>query len=127
MTAAQPDSNPWLRRNQFPLHSNCNPDCPEESYLWALVGIPKTNGAPMVVPFMKMISAHLHSLFGPPPPPRLKYRPPSGRDSNWMTGVGKWVPLDEPEPEKPTIQKVVAGMSQADRAEFAKYLGLDPK
>lgn len=119
------DTNPWLHRNQFPLRVNCNPNCPEESYLWALMGIPGTSGAPQVVMFAKLTSAHLYRLFGPPPEPALKYRPPSGRDSNWMTGVGKWVPLDEPEPEKPTIQKVVAQMSQADRAEFAKYLGLD--
>ncbi len=41
-----------------------------------------------------------------------------------MTGVGTWVPLDAPEPEGPTIQKVVAGLSQAARAEWKKYLGM---
>lgn len=95
------DSSPWLRGNQFPVREACNPYCPDESWLWCLMGAPGTNGAPSILPIptAMVYSRHLYALFGPAPnTPRLKYRPPSGRDSNWMTGVGTWVDIDEPDP-----------------------------
>ncbi|MBM7280373.1 DUF2744 domain-containing protein [Gordonia rubripertincta] len=96
------NSDPWLRGNQFPVRDACNPYCPDESWLWCLMGAPGTNGAPSIIPIptAMVYSSHLYRLFGPPPEPALKYRPPAGRDSNWMTGVGTWVDVDEPDPPR---------------------------
>ncbi|MGP3708479.1 phage gene 29 protein family protein [Gordonia paraffinivorans] len=97
------DDSPWLRSNQFPVKDACNPYCPDESWLWCLMGAPGTNGAPSILPIptAQVYSRHLFNLFGPPPKnPKLKFRPPSGREPNWMTAVGTWVPIDEPDPPR---------------------------
>ena len=132
------DPSPWLKSSQFPVRAACNPWCPDESWLWTMAGIPGTNGAPFImnIPYLRVVSRHLFNLFGPPPKDAaLKYRPPTGREPNWMTAPGTWVPIDAPDPQQQRLMDRVPfdvqvqlkkeALASMSRDEIAETLGVE--
>lgn len=89
------------------------------------VALPGIKGAPLLLPmsFWRMVSKHLYELGA-----RLtgeqtkKFQPPATGDAHWVTGTGKWVPMDTPEPERSTAEDVVRHLSLKDRSQLAQAL-----
>ena len=48
----------------FPTRENCNPDNPEEAFLWMFVALPHVKGGPLMMPveFYRLVSKRLWEL-----------------------------------------------------------------
>lgn len=113
-----------------------NPDNPEERFLSVLQFIPIGFGADaggrnrIVWPeaITRAISKHLTECGVPPVDPALatkKIRPPGRGEQHPLNGMGDWVGVDEPEPEKIKIQDPVS-MTVREReaqVERLRYMG----
>ena len=109
----------------FPTRDNCNPDDPEEAFLWMLVALPYQQGAQLVMPisYLRFISKRLWECGARPvSEPIIKYRPPTGSEPNWMTSPGRWVDVGEELPEPTPMSKAVAALTQPQRAELLAEL-----
>lgn len=114
-----------MERGDFPLQRDCKPKKPDEFAAWALVALPHMNGAalPMSSEYLQMVSKHLwecgfrwNQRYQ-----KIKWRAPSVGDPHWLTNPGRWVKIDEPEPEGqegPTMVDVLSAMRQADERGF---------
>ena len=110
---------------KFPLRENCDPDNPEEAFLWMLVALPYQQGAQLVMPiaYLKMISKRLWDCGArPASSPVIKYRPPTGVEPNWMTSPGRWVDVDSELPEPTTMSQAVAALTGPQKAELLAEL-----
>lgn len=116
----------------LPTRENCDLENPEEMFLWMFVALPGVKGAPMlmVMEYYRLVSQRLYDLgarlaceeCGHATAPTLKYQLPRSGDPHWISGMGKWVTLDTPDLDEPTITTVVAALSPADKAAFHKEL-----
>lgn len=85
----------------IPLQSACNPDDPEEHFLWATVGLAgPTSHAPLILPVAvgRKWSNHLHDcgFRHHPELQKIKYLPPPA-GTNWVVGsAGRWVDINTP-------------------------------
>lgn len=86
--------------SNIPLQQDCDPNDPEEAFLWMFSGLPGMEAqAPMLVPpqwarqwskRMWDAGARWHPEFQ-----TIKYVPPSSQQ-HWLAGAGgKWVPIDQ--------------------------------
>ncbi|QFG13144.1 minor tail protein [Gordonia phage SteamedHams] len=119
-----------MKRGDFPVQSECDPKNPKEFAAWALVALPHMNGAalPMSSEYIQLVSEHLwnagfrwHRKHQ-----KIKWRPPAAGDKHWLTNPGRWVPMNEPDPE-PKDQSVdmltvLRAMKQADEGDFFKAI-----
>lgn len=114
---------------QFPTVENSDPNNPDEFAVWALVGLPGQNGAPLPLPvkILRMISRRLWDLgFRYHPELRtLKYRKPRGTDPNWLTAPGRWVPIDEPDEDGESPEASAKKLTPEQKAALRKRFGLD--
>lgn len=111
--------------NGFPLRENCNPDNPEEAFLWMLVALPYQTGAQLVMPveYLQLISKRLWDCGArPTAEPIIKYRPPSGSEPNWMSAPGRWVKASDPDPKPNPVRQAVAALTMQQRAELLAEL-----
>jgi len=117
---------------ELPTRENCDLHDPEEMFLWMFVALPGIKGAPLLLPmaFWRKVSKHLYELgvrlacerCGHATPPTKKLQPPADGDAHWVTGTGKWVPLDTPIPRKDTAKDVARRLSQKKRADLMRAL-----
>ncbi|MFD4294131.1 DUF2744 domain-containing protein [Rhodococcus sp. NPDC058532] len=98
-----------MRDNELPTIDKCDLSDPEEVFLWTYLGLPDVIGAPLVwpIPFWRKVSKHQIDCglmlqcpsCGHREPPKIKYRIDATEDL-MMGGGGRWVPADEPDPER---------------------------
>lgn len=103
----------------MPTQETCDPEAPDEFAVWAMVGLPGMNGAPLPFPvaYLRMISQRLwdcgfrwHSELQ-----TIKYKRPA-TDEHWLTNPGSWVPIGEQVDEpslKDWVQSLPVGYRQA--------------
>lgn len=123
--AAEDDGLPTIER--------CDLTDPEESALWALIGLPDVNGAPVMVgfPHLRTISARIEAcgFRYHPELATIKYRAPAVAPSTPFGDQGQWVPIDDPDPEpdplgaqldqiRPEVQREVARRMQEQHPEW---------
>ena len=117
-----------MDRGDFPTQDICNPKKPDEFAAWALVALPRINGAalPMSSEYMQEVSDHLwkcgfrwHRKYQ-----QIKWRAPSTTDPHWLTNPGRWVPINEPDPPQrgPDMVAVLRAMKKADEGNFLAAL-----
>lgn len=109
----------------FPTRENCDPTNPYQAFLWMLVAMPYQNGGPLVMPvsYLQLVSKRLWDCGARPAEgPSIKYRPPSGTEPNWMTAPGRWVDINEPDPETNPVKQAVSALTQQQKAELLKEL-----
>lgn len=113
-----------MPRGEFPLAHLCNPHCPEESWLPALVGLPGMQGASMAMPlqYMRMWSKRLYDWGGPCDPEKRVtfYHPPRAGEINPMFAAGEW--KDTPPDPAAASGIDVNKLSGALKAELARQL-----
>lgn len=84
----------------IPLHEHSNPNKPDEAFLWALVGLPGQQRAPLMVhpDVLRKWSKHLWDLgFRHYPELQTKeYHPPARGIDQWFNGSGDWLPAGTP-------------------------------
>lgn len=111
----------------FPIQRDCSPKNPREFSVWALVALPYIKGAalPMSSEYMQEVSQHLwdagfrwHRKYQ-----KIKWRAPAAGDPHWLTNPGRWVKIDDPEPEeKLTLVDLLGAMKAADEGGFLSAL-----
>lgn len=115
-----------MDRGDFPTQDICDPKKADEFAAWALVALPRMNGAalPMSSEYLQLVSQHLHDAgfrwhrkFQ-----KKKWRAPSSGDPHWLTNPGRWVDVNEPDPEgedrEADMISVLRAMKQADSKDF---------
>lgn len=98
-----------MKNDEIPQRESCDVDDPDEMFWWMFVSMPGLKGALAMVPleYYRLMSKRLHDLgarlkcdeCGHMAEPTLKLRLPQ-TEEHWMTGLGKWVPIDEPDPPR---------------------------
>lgn len=84
------------RKGEFPTRENCDPDNPEEAFLWMFAALPGVRGGQLMMPidYYRQISKRLWELGARPvAEPTLEYVPPTATEPNWTTSPGRWVPV----------------------------------
>lgn len=84
-----------MNRVQFPTRENCDPNNPEEAFLWMFAALPGVKGAPLLMPvaYYRLISKRLWELgCRPAEEPTLEWVAPTANEPNWITSPGRWVP-----------------------------------
>ena len=108
--------------DEFPLRENCDPEVPEECFLWMLVALPQGKaGAPLIMPveYLRLISKRLWECGArPAAAPIIKYRAPSGSRPHWMMSPGSWVPVDTPDPPKNPTQDMWDRLTMQQKEEL---------
>lgn len=130
----QVDQSPWLAEGEFPTRARCNPDCPEEALLWTYVGLPDSNGAPMLFPidYCKRISRRQWDCGVRSPDSTIpgtsiiKYQRPKTTDPHWLTSPGVWVDINDPDREQFDMKEFVGSLPQDAKRQLAEALGFDP-
>jgi len=128
------DTSSWLPEGEFPTQGRCNPNCPEEAFLWMYSGLPGMNGAPLPFPieYLRMVSRRQWDCGARPPgaviPPeqKVKYQRPQNTDPHWLTSPGVWVDVNDPEREHFDIKEFVQSLPQDAKRQLAENLGFDP-
>lgn len=120
------------KEDVFPTRENCDPTKPDEMFWWMFASLPGMNNAFFLMPiiYYRLVSQRLYDLgarikcdnCGHSAEPTLKLQIPNSGDRHWMSGQGKWVPMDTPDPVMSPIKKAVDGLSPADRAAFFREL-----
>lgn len=125
----RPPRKPRITVPDFPTVDNCDPSNPDEFAVWALVGLPNQNGAPLPLPvkILRLVSRRLWDLgFRYHPELRtLKYRKPRAGEANWLSSPGTWVPIDDPDPDEVSPEDVAKKLSPEQKAALRKRFGLD--
>ena len=130
-----PRQKPWLKSDeQLPTRESCNPNCPEEAFLWMLIGNPGMRGAPLSWPnsYLRMVSRRMWDCGARPSDcdddlkasaaPVVKYRAPSSGVVHWTASAGSWHDINDPEPDAPGLKEVLDNLPQADQAAAYKHL-----
>lgn len=122
-----------MKKEEIPQRASCDLDDPEEMFWWMFVSMPGLKGALAMVPlvYYRLVSKRLHDLgarlkcdaCGHMAEPTLKLRLPQ-TEEHWMTGLGKWVPVDEPDPPQPQAIDIVRKMPQAARDDLDQALAI---
>ncbi|PTR42023.1 uncharacterized protein DUF2744 [Rhodococcus sp. OK611] len=120
-----------MQPDDIPQRENCDLDDPEEMFWWMFVSLPELKGALAMLPFVyyRLVSKHMHDCgarlkcdnCGHMAEPTQKLRLPE-TEAHWMTGAGKWVPIDEPDPPRMEAKDLVRKMPQELRAELDQAL-----
>jgi hypothetical protein len=117
-------------KGEFPSRENCNPQDPEEAFLWMFAALPGVKGAPLIMPaeYYRQISKRLWDLgCRPVEEPTLEWVAPTATEPHWMTSPGRWVPAGSAPKtsEHDQARKSVEKMSLQQRAELLKELQAD--
>lgn len=104
----------------IPLRENCDPNNPEEAFMWAFVGLPGPKNAALLVhpDTLRQWSKHLWDLGFRhyPEDQQIEYHPPTAGQDHWLAGGGgRWVPKGTPR----SPQASAPDMSQLTAAERA--------
>lgn len=120
-----------MKKDEIPLRESCDLDDPEEMFWWMFVSMPGLKGALAMVPleYYRLMSKRLHDLgarlkcdeCGHQAEPISKLRLPQ-TEEHWMTGLGKWVPVDEPDPPRTEAKDLVRQMPKELRNELTNAL-----
>jgi hypothetical protein len=115
------------KEHEMPTRENCDPSDPDEMFWWMFVCMPELRGglALMVWEYYRLMSRRLHDLgarikcdeCGHQAEPKLKLRLPTGTMTS-LTGGGKWVPIDTPDPVQDEAKDIVRKLPAAARAEL---------
>ena len=119
-----------MLRGEFPTRENCNPEDPEEAFLWMFAALPGVKGAPLLMPvdYYRLVSKRLWELgCRPAAEPTLEWVPPSATDANWMTSPGRWVPAGtRPAPDgRQAAREAVDKLTAQQRYELLQVLRED--
>lgn len=110
----------------FPLRENCDPNNPEEAFLWMLVALPQQNGGQLVMPvtYLRQVSRRLWDCGArPAAEPTIRYVRPPGNGPHWLTNPGTWLPRTADEPAgRPGVHDFVAALTAEHRAELLAAL-----
>ncbi|MCF8610070.1 DUF2744 domain-containing protein [Gordonia sp. HY285] len=121
----RPPKKPRISVPDFPTVDNCDPNDPTMYAVWALVGLPGQNGAPLPLPvkILRLVSRRLWDAgFRYHPELRtIKYRKPRVGDPHFLSNPGTWVPIDDPEPGEEAAKK----LSPEQKAQLRERFGLD--
>lgn len=115
-------------KGEFPLRENCDPNDPEEVFLWMFAALPGQNGGQFIMPidYFRKVSQRLWDLgCRPVEEPTLEYVPPSASEPNWATSAGRWEPagsVTEEAKQKRTVETAVARMGHQQKVEFLRAL-----
>ncbi|WP_037084585.1 DUF2744 domain-containing protein [Prescottella equi] len=104
----------------LPTRENCDPNNPEEAFLWMFVGLPGVNGASMIMgpDYYRQISKQLWELGARPSAEPIKH-----------LEYGRWV-YDNPEDEPEPVQDLYARLAARQQDEYEAKLrdrGLLPR
>ena len=115
------------RKGEFPTRANCDPNDPEEAFLWMFAALPHVKGAPLIMPleYYRAVSQRLWDLgVRPVEEPSLEWIPPSATEPHWLTSPGRWVPAGSApkRSEEQEARDAVAKMSLQQKAELIKVL-----
>lgn len=115
------------RKGDFPTRENCDPNDPEEAFLWMFAALPHVKGAPLIVPIehYRDVSKRLWDLGARPvEDPVLEWVPPSATEPHWITSPGRWLPAGSgpKRTERDEAKDAVARMSMQQKAELFKVL-----
>ncbi|QGJ92016.1 hypothetical protein SEA_KEELAN_52 [Gordonia phage Keelan] len=127
-----------LSSEDMPTVKNCDPTDPEEAFLPYYMGMPNQRGAGMPFPksYLRLMSRQMWEAGCRPPgfpcpncggaiaEPTIKYlKPPmTGNAEHWATNPGQWVPIETPEPEVDSVDKIVDEMPPLVREAIDKSL-----
>jgi hypothetical protein len=119
-----------LAKGEFPTRDNCDPENPEEAFLWMFAGLPLVKGAPLIMPieYFRHVSKRMWDLGArPAAEPLLEWVAPSATEPNWLTSPGRWVPAGEApkRSEHDQARDGIARMSLQQKAELLKALKAD--
>lgn len=114
-------------KGEFPTRENCDPNNPEEAFLWMFAALPGVKGAPLIMPveYYRHVSKRLWDLgCRPTAEPTLAWVPPTATDPHWLTSPGKWVPAGQAPKtsEHEQARAAAAKMSMQQRAELLREL-----
>jgi hypothetical protein len=115
-------------KGEFPTRENCDPNNPEEAFLWMFAALPHVRGAPLIMPtdYYRQVSKRLWDLGGrPSEEPTLQWVPPTATDPNWITSPGRWVPAGGAvQTEEQEASGALAKMARQQKAELRMVLEL---
>lgn len=116
-----------MRSGEFPTRENCNPNDPEEAFLWMFAALPHVRGAPLLMPvdYYRQVSKRLWELGARPvEEPTLEWVAPSANEPHWLTSPGRWVPAGQgpKRSESDLARDAVARMSRQQKAELRMAL-----
>lgn len=128
------DQTPWLADGEFPTRATCNPNCPEEAFLWMYAGLPGMRGAPLTFPieYLRQVSRRQWDCGARPVDSVIpgdviiKYQRPKVGDPHWLTNPGVWVDQAEPDRDQFDIKEFVGSLPQDAKRQLAEALGFDP-
>jgi hypothetical protein len=128
------DTSPWLSDGTFPEQKLCNPNCPEEAFVWTYGGLPGMRGAPLAFPteYLRMVSRRQWDCGARPEgsvipaEQTIKYQRPRTSDPHWLTSPGVWVDVAEPDRSQFDIKEFVGSLPQDAKRQLAEALGFDP-
>lgn len=129
------DTSPWLKAGDFPTFENCNPNCPEEAFLWMYSGLPGMKGAPLPFPieYLREVSRRQWDCGARPPGStipserKIKYQKPRQTDPHWLVSPGIWEPIDAPDRSQFDLKEFVASLPQDAKRQLAEAMGFDPE
>lgn len=117
--------------NAIPTRENCDPDDPQQMYLWGFVGLPGMNGGALGFPssVLMLWSEHFYELFGPvkceacghAKEPEKHYVQPSAQDAHWLTSPGRWRKGEAPQSVS-SLDDVLDSMPNQVQAAFLARL-----
>ena len=114
------------KRGEFPTRDNCDPNNPEEAFLWCFAALPYVTGGPLLMPtdFWRVVSKHLWELgVRPAAEPLKQWVPPTSSEPNMWTSPGRWVPAGQaPKADDAAARKAVERMSLPQRTELREAL-----
>ncbi|MGX6508293.1 translation initiation factor IF-2 N-terminal domain-containing protein [Rhodococcus sp. SJ-2] len=91
---------------ELPTQENCDPNDPEEAFLWMLIAMPGMKGAPVPFPieYLREVSKRIWNCGARPgiEPQAEWYHPPQSGDISPMFAAGEWKP-EPPVHERPDI------------------------
>ncbi|MFC4126445.1 phage gene 29 protein family protein [Nocardia rhizosphaerae] len=109
----------------LPLQHECNPNDPEDAFLWALVGLPGPRNGPLLVPqqVLGKWSKHLWDLGfrHHPEEQTLEYHPADPAGEHWLAQSGNWVPVGTPRPVRESVP-TIRDLPVAARRELVRQL-----
>lgn len=109
-------------RGEFPTRENCDPNNPEEAFLWMFAALPMVRGAPLIMPidYYRQISKRLWELGArPAEEPLLEWVAPTATEPHWLTSPGRWVPRGT-SPKLTEEQEAKAALSRMSRQQKAE-------
>ncbi|MFE3754553.1 DUF2744 domain-containing protein [Nocardia tengchongensis] len=109
----------------IPLHEHCDPDKPEEAFVWALIGLPGPKNSPLMVHPLTLgdWSKHLWDLgFRHSVDDQTKeFHPPARGHHHWLNASGNWLPTGTERIVVPDLPDVTQ-MTAEERAHVVQQL-----